>query len=92
MIGNYTSNNQIIYMPQAPNSMFLRNQNGSSNIMYNGIYNNNIYNFNSQNFNNIYQINGNNTKIPNGHKTKKKVRFNDNVDVTLIKSYKEYNR
>ena len=97
---NYPNNNQIFYEPKnASKAIYFQNQNESPNTMYYNAYNNNA-NFNypidystyENNINYIYQIPKSKTKTRKYDKTKKKVKFNENVDVILIKSFKKYNR
>ena len=98
---NYSNNNQIFYGAQnIPNSKYYKNQyevyetysnHSTQSNFSNNHYNNVIY---INNYNNNYQIlnKGKTLKPKSKNKIKKKVKFNEVVDVILVQSYKKYNK
>ena len=104
---NYSNNNQIFYgVQKVPNSNYYQNpyeaydtysnhstQSNFSNTNYNNINNINIINNKNKFSNNVQLLNkGKTLKPKNKNKVKKKVKFNEVVDVILVKSYKKYNK
>ena len=101
---NYSNNNQIFYgVQKVPNSNYYQNpyeaydtySNHSTQSNFSNTNNNNINNINKKNnFGNNFQLlnKGKALKPKNKNKVKKKVKFNEVVDVILVKSYKKYNR
>ena len=101
----YTKNNQTYStIKQIRNISFNQNINESQNITmdtssnisnhstikhtnYNQVYNNSAYNFN-----NFAPYQRRRYTAPAMKKTKKKVKFNEVVDVFVVKSYKKYNK
>ena len=101
---NYLNNNKIFYgVQKVPNSNYYQNpyeaydtySNHSTQSNFSNTNNNNInYINNKNNFGNNFQLlnKGKALKPKNKNKVKKKVKFNEVVDVILVKSYKKYNR
>ena len=98
---NYSNNNQIFYGAQIiPNSNYYKNQYEPYDTYSNHSTQSNFSNNNYNNINNINTCNNNfqilnkgkTLKPKNKNKVKKKVKFNEVVDVILVKSYKKYNR
>ena len=79
----------IIYFQNQIKSPYYQNMTMDTLNNYN-IQINNI-NFNYNNMSNNYPL-LNQGKKKTARKTKKKVKFNEDVDVILVKSYKKYNK
>ena len=101
----YTKNNQTIsIMSPIKNISFNQNINESQNMTMDTLSNisyhsnikltnyNQIYNNNVNNCNNFIPYQKRRYTAPLMKKTKKKVKFNEVVDVFVVKSYKKYNK
>ena len=96
---NYSNNNQIIYGVQnIPKSKYYQNQyepydSYSNHSTQSNVSNNNYNTFNNKNnFNYNYQLLNKGKAMKFKNKAKKKVKFNEIVDVILVPSYKKYNK
>ena len=95
---NCQTNYQSSYMNEIRNDFYHKNDylktlDTSSNQSNHSNFNNpNYYNLNNNINNNNFDYPKYRTNLRKSRKPKKRVRFNEDVDVVLVESYKEYNR
>ena len=92
---NYPNNNQAIFRQKTlQNASTFQNGNYTQNIIIDTSSVNNELkhsNFYNNTFYNNYPYKRNRNTAPNP-KVKKRVKFNERVDVTIVKSFKKYNK
>ena len=92
---NYSSNNQAIFFPKSiQSSSYFQGRTQSQSITMDTLSNNSNHKLSDfSNFNNYnnYPYTRHRNSVPNP-KNKKRVKFNEVVDVTIVKSYKKYNK
>ena len=91
--GNEIKNNNNYFFQNFQNTDILRTSETStnqSNLI--NLTNQNPYFLNNVNYQTNFNFQGQRVNRPNTRKGKKRVKFNENVDIVLVESYKKYNQ